>query len=159
MCCGFARDLSRQNRLLSPGRLEDGSCLNLNNCLPAGGVQAPCKTVVGSRNRSQILFAQKKDRSWNFGTGKAGQVDREPTFVRIRGRLVPINLRCVISRKEALGGCRCATYESRRPVFRAVGTCPAFGRGPAWSGSYSYLGCAVPTGQIQRRSGSRNLEP
>src|SRR5712692_9718591 len=79
MCCGFARDLSRQNRLLSPGRLEDGSCLNLNNCLPAGGVQAPCKTVVGSRNRSQILFAQKKDRSWNFGTGKAGQVDREPT--------------------------------------------------------------------------------
>src|SRR5712664_2257096 len=52
--CGFAGDLSRQNRLLTPARLEDGACLNLNNCLPAGGVQAPCKTVVGSRNRSQI---------------------------------------------------------------------------------------------------------
>src|SRR5260370_10078920 len=63
MCCGFARDLSRQNRLLSPGRLEDGSCLNLNNCLPAGGVQAPCKTVVGSRNRSQILFARANPES------------------------------------------------------------------------------------------------
>src|SRR5207245_4568830 len=58
--CGFARDLSRQNRLLSPGRLEHGSCLSLTNCLPAGGVQAPRNTVAGSRNRSQILFAQKK---------------------------------------------------------------------------------------------------
>src|SRR5712692_329881 len=70
--CGFAGYLSRQNRLLSPGRLEDGSCLNLNNCLPAGGVQAPCKTVVGSRNRSQILFAQKKDRSCGAKEGRCG---------------------------------------------------------------------------------------